>query len=1070
MHQSCLGRLKNSKEKVGEQMKRNRRNRGFSMIETLVAVALVAILSTVAVVGVSDYRRSLHQLEMDGIAKELFVAAQNHLTMAESQGYLGRSDFGIREDGEENIFYMVAGREYDPDDRTGVLNLMLPFGAIDEYIRTGGSYVIRYQSRPAQVLDVFYAEPADTRYGHSFSSDEYDALMGGYRGEDRKSARSSYGPERAVIGYYGGAPVSDLITGKPLEAPAIQVVNQETLYVRVSNPNGDIDHAALKLVVTGMTSGVSREIHLITVGAGGERIFATQPNVTVGGNTFTVVLDDITAAGGHFHDLFCGNAFGENLIPGEDIAVQAVAYNNFELTNVAYSAEKSVNSLFSGLTGGSVAKISNIRHLENLSAAVSGLGVALTGAEQTEDLSWPAFCSGIDGADPDSVRVYGINKIPSAKGAFMPVDAPAGLDYSGGGYSIAGITVDTDSPAGLFGTVSGGRISHLELLNFSMVGSHAGALAGVATGVDIYGVLACNVGNDAELKIIGTDSVGGLVGNMSGGSIEQCAAALYVHSTAGDAGGLVGSVSDAEISYSYSGGHTTDGEYLIFDVDGLPGRTNVRGAKNAGGLIGSAESTGISFCYSTCSVAGSAAAGGFVGETHGGEISSCYATGLVGEAAVMGSFAGAADGTDLDDGNLCLEIANHGMAAIGSGSGEIGIIDRDKAAYSDFVRNGSAAGAAYPYDRYVAGEFAGRYYFPTVAQLAELENALPFIASHYGDWAVTETKVVNEKEDLHRLSMLAAPDRVRVNYDPNGGDWEDTDGITEQGRQYWAELDYGAPAILPETPDAPDDMILMGWTADAAIAEIHDFSSNHLGITLNALRTEYLWNFDEPVKGNMTLYAVWSESVTVTFTLTSSLTTGRDVQRWAQENDEHYYLAKGGKGISARIAKGDTVVCPTDPSDYTKKQYHSFFRWLDENDDYRKKVFESEEEIPDDLWDSVFDFNTPVLADKTLYPSWLYGDVPPDSGEPQEVKVILKKINGVFDVLSGGRFTIENERGKEIEKKLSADENGIIYVGWLEEGYYYIYEKSAPDGYRELQEPYTLVVTAEGTIIIEPEK
>ena len=60
--------------------------KGFTLAETIAVVAIIAILVAIGVVAAVKYRRGLHQLEMDGTAKEIFVAAQNHLTMAESQG------------------------------------------------------------------------------------------------------------------------------------------------------------------------------------------------------------------------------------------------------------------------------------------------------------------------------------------------------------------------------------------------------------------------------------------------------------------------------------------------------------------------------------------------------------------------------------------------------------------------------------------------------------------------------------------------------------------------------------------------------------------------------------------------------------------------------------------------------------------------------------------------------------------------------------------------------------------------------------------------------------------------
>ena len=62
---------------------------GMTLAEVLIVVGIIAVLGGVASVAVWNYQRSLGQLERDGIAKEIFVAAQNHLTAAYGAGYLG---------------------------------------------------------------------------------------------------------------------------------------------------------------------------------------------------------------------------------------------------------------------------------------------------------------------------------------------------------------------------------------------------------------------------------------------------------------------------------------------------------------------------------------------------------------------------------------------------------------------------------------------------------------------------------------------------------------------------------------------------------------------------------------------------------------------------------------------------------------------------------------------------------------------------------------------------------------------------------------------------------------------
>jgi prepilin-type N-terminal cleavage/methylation domain-containing protein len=70
-------------------MKKLKNNIGMTLAEMLIVVAIIGVLGGVAFVAVWNYQRSMGQLERDGIAKEIFVAAQNHLTAAYGEGYLG---------------------------------------------------------------------------------------------------------------------------------------------------------------------------------------------------------------------------------------------------------------------------------------------------------------------------------------------------------------------------------------------------------------------------------------------------------------------------------------------------------------------------------------------------------------------------------------------------------------------------------------------------------------------------------------------------------------------------------------------------------------------------------------------------------------------------------------------------------------------------------------------------------------------------------------------------------------------------------------------------------------------
>jgi len=80
------------KRKQISNKNRNRKklasNLGMTMAEMMITVAIIVVLMAVAFIGLVAYQRMLAQVERDGIAKEIFIAAQNHLTLAKGQGYL----------------------------------------------------------------------------------------------------------------------------------------------------------------------------------------------------------------------------------------------------------------------------------------------------------------------------------------------------------------------------------------------------------------------------------------------------------------------------------------------------------------------------------------------------------------------------------------------------------------------------------------------------------------------------------------------------------------------------------------------------------------------------------------------------------------------------------------------------------------------------------------------------------------------------------------------------------------------------------------------------------------------
>ncbi len=751
-------------------MTENRKNSGFSLAELLVVVAIIGILMGVSFIAVQNYQRSSTRLEFDTIAREIFFAAQNHLTSVESQGYLQQKKYGHYGkieglDSADDIFYLVSGDK----DSTEMLKLILP----DYAITFEGSYIIRYQASSAKVLDVFYSNPGRssmlTAKGKTLGTADYAPLMSketDYRENGMKN-RENYGG--AVVGWYGGEKAEE--QGIRLRAPSLEIINAEKLMVRVTDPNAEnIEESYLvKLIVTGKSSGA--EAYFTLRDNSGAFDTTTGRITQTTDEPYTVVLDDITANGMHFAELAANSG---TFLPGENLLIKAVAYSSEKLSNIAMSPEATTNSLFAELSDKDndkvfdTAAINNIRHLENLDAAVSNLGTAKTAVEgletfevtsavQISDLDWETFKTKTNGVNTtvyysaDMESTYSAAQTTNPK-CYYPVSPDYAISYDGQGNSVLNLNIDFNGPAGMFGTLN----------NSENV---------------IQNVIVRNsLEDDRALEIKGGGNAGGLVGSMTGGSITNCAAAVYVNGA--DAGGLIGSASGVEVKDSYAGGHTKDGKYLP-DTSG-EARVNVIATGDtgsAGGLIGSMSGGSATYCYSTCSVKG-ATAGGFAG-TASGDISNSYCTGLVlgtGEvkdSSAVKAFVGS--GTPTASGNYYYSIINDSYYAklrAQSADGKTGIeelkaaegngvaypLDKDSvqngslvtafAAYKAFLGTGFEPDEAKPYDAFLKNHYQKTgatdktdYPLKTIQQMDS--SAPAFLAVHYGDWPAPEILVVN---------------------------------------------------------------------------------------------------------------------------------------------------------------------------------------------------------------------------------------------------------------------------------------------------------------------------------------
>jgi hypothetical protein len=222
---------------------------------------------------------------------------------------------------------------------------------------------------------------------------------------------------------------------------------------------------------------------------------------------------------------------------------------------------------------------------------------------------------------------------------FIPIGnstSPFTGSFDGQGHTISGLTISYSSNStanvGLFGTIAGSaQLSNIGLTNVSikaeMPGGYVGALSG---GVEGAAISNCYVtGSVASSGSVPGPStaIGGLVGFLDIGSIDQSYSTASVSTSSGTwsgVGGLVGfnNVSGT-VSKSFSTGIINNTGYSFYGVGGFVGQ-------NYGGITDSYSASTVNGGSSNYGI------GGFVGSNTGGGIDQAYATGAVSGSATNG--------------------------------------------------------------------------------------------------------------------------------------------------------------------------------------------------------------------------------------------------------------------------------------------------------------------------------------------------------------------------------------------------------------------------------------------------
>ena len=723
---------------------RTRKNSGFSLGELLITVAVLVALMAVSLPSVLQIQKNLRQKELDAKAEIIYAAAQNAISKLKAGGKTAvyqcaeGGGNGVwktpeipegAETDEDNFCYFTSAELSDPNSAASKI---MNCGTIDESL-LNQHWVVEYDLSSATIYAVFYSEDLVNCAG---GSEGYKENFGKYNLMRPREARLADG---AKVGYYGGGSASSSTV--TTMAPTLAITNVEKLTADISCvlPISVSDYPVFKVdLKDGSGHTYTKYYAYFNCGeaykqqiehtAGGHEINYTLMNRIGRAFKLELILDDLSSESTRFVNAYgTGSSHSVQLEAGTalTVTVTAMCPGNYKYTQ-NLSATAITNSLFADGSTGDTAVISYARHLQNLDAS-SGVVETITKAEQRSDITFtdeaPAVSSNqyIDWFETYHAGYF--NGITAGVPNFKPIQNSKLRSYDGGLRSIAKLTAEAGSDAGLFATLGSGQtVSNIVLTGTDVrsMSAAAGALVGNVTGdatikqCQVYLTTPDIMGKDNHDVWIRGKNVGGLIGTVTGGtvSVEKSAASTVV------------------------GGHTYNAGAAEFE------KVSNFYSISAGGLIGSVAGGSVTIreSYADCYLFGKTV-GGLVGTSSGGvNVSACYAAGFeTFETEGAGLVCGGATMRDsytivypIDTDNIkpyyrtaktgsaenvyYLADLNSGADTLGTAIGEM---TADSLPGSSFIRDNTTVR---PYN--LMGQALSAYPYPV----------LKVIKQHYGDW------------------------------------------------------------------------------------------------------------------------------------------------------------------------------------------------------------------------------------------------------------------------------------------------------------------------------------------------